>query len=256
MITRRTALRMASVSLAAAGIALAGGTWALTERALTVPPSPVRPEGAPSGPGGAEGASPEPWGFEEVDWEGWSKEAPALIAWVQLPEAGLSMPVMAPPADDGDYYLDHDAWGAWNPIGTPFLDADCQGDFDIGCAPILGHHLSDGRGFSVVAELSDPARARELSPVLLQTRAWRRVYDVLFVSVVDAGRHLKRTAFANAADFAIWWGSEIEQAAAVLDSRTVPRRVIQLVTCSYSTYANERTVATCAQRLELPPSSR
>ena len=25
-----------------------------------------------------------------------SKEAPALIAWVQLPEAGLSMPVMAP----------------------------------------------------------------------------------------------------------------------------------------------------------------
>lgn len=79
---------------------------------------------------------------------------------------------------------------------------------------------------------------------------------MIFVSVVDAGRHLKRTAFANAADFAIWWGSEIEQAAAVLDSRTVPRRVIQLVTCSYSTYANERTVATCAQRLELPPSSR
>lgn len=246
MIGRRAALRMGAVSLLSAAVALAGGTWALMERAFTVPPSPGgRPAPAADGPA-------DPWGFEEIDWAGWARESPDMAAWVQIPAAGLSLPVMAAPADDPGRYLDRDAWGGWNFAGTPFLDAECAGDFDAGCAPVLGHHLAGGRGFSVLAGMSEESRAAELSLVLLQTPQWRRVYDAMFVSVVDAARGGKRIGFADAADFAAWWEEERARAAVVLDAETVPDRALQLVTCSYTTYANERTVVTCAPRLQLP----
>ena len=152
MIGRRAALRMGAVSLLSAAIALAGGTWALMERAFTVPPSPGgRPAPAADGPA-------DPWGFEEIDWAGWARESPDMAAWVQIPAAGLSLPVMAAPADDPGRYLDRDAWGGWNFAGTPFLDAECAGDFDAGCAPVLGHHLAGGRGFSVLAVGGIPRR--------------------------------------------------------------------------------------------------
>ena len=48
------------------------------------------------------------------------------------------------------------------------------------------------------------------------------------------------------------WEEERARAAVVLDAETVPDRALQLVTCSYTTYANERTVVTCAPRLQLP----
>lgn len=229
----------ASILLIAAGIALAGGVAWMNDRADNVPASPrgVAADGA----GGIEC----PWEFEEVDWEGWGAENPDVIGWVQMPGTDISLPVAAADAENPDFYLHHDVYGNWNFAGVPYLDAECEGDFDCGIAVIYGHHLNNGTVFSVLAEYSDQSFAEEHPHILLQTRDWKRVYEVEYAEVVNASVPTKRCTFASTGDFREYLEAGRGRADAVLKDASPARMcALQLVTCSYSTYRNERTVVT------------
>lgn len=247
----RGALRAAGCALLAAGLVLALAPAAMVKRAAS---APARPGGAPAAERASGAPEADPWGFEEVDWDAWADINPDIGAWLQVPGTSVSTPVAIASAEDPEFYLDHDAWGAWNFAGTPFLDADCAGDFDAGCAPILGHHITGGRMFAELASMADRDWAAGHSVVLLQTPEWRRVYRVAFAGVVDASEPSKRCRFSGPDDFASWWGAELAAADAVLCGPEPPVSAVQLVTCSYTTYANERTVATCALEAQLPRS--
>ena len=229
----------ASILLIAAGIALAGGVAWMNDRADNVPASPrgVAADGA----GGIEC----PWEFEEIDWEGWGAENPDVIGWVQVPGTDISLPVAAADAENPEFYLHHDVYGSWNFAGVPYLDAECEGDFDCGIAVIYGHHLNNGTVFSVLAEYSDQSFAEEHPHILLQTRDWKRVYEVEYAEVVNASAPTKRCTFASTGDFREYLEAGRKRAHVVLKDASPTRMcALQLVTCSYSTYRNERTVVT------------
>ena len=229
----------ASILLIAAGIALAGGVAWMNDRADNVPASP---RGLAAD--GADGIEC-PWDFEEIDWEGWEAENPDVIGWVQVPGTDISLPVAAAESDDPDFYLHHDVHGNWNFAGVPYLDAECEGDFDCGVAVIYGHHLDNGTVFSVLAEYSDRAFAEEHPHIFLQTRDWKRVYEVEYAEVVNASVPTKRCTFASAEDFHEFLEAGRGRAECVLKDASPERHTaLQLVTCSYSTYRNERTVVT------------
>lgn len=194
----------------------------------------------------------DPYGFEVVDWDAWADKCPDMIGWLQVKGTDISFPIMAADGDDPDFYLHHTSDGAWNFAGVPYLDAECGGSLDAGCAPIYGHHMNDDSMFSPLAKMADEKWAKRHREVLIQTRDWKRVYDVMFANVVNASVPSKRCAFDSQEDFAEWYAGERSTARAVLDDETIPANVVQLVTCSYSTFANERTVVTCAPRVSLP----
>ena len=172
-------------------------------------------------------------------------ENPDVIAWVQVPGTDISLPVAAAESDDPDFYLHHDVYGDWNFAGVPYLDAECEGDFDCGVAVVYGHHLNNGTVFSVLAEYSDRAFAEEHPHILLQTRDWKRVYEVEYAEVVNASVPTKRCTFASTEDFREYLEAGRERADVVLKDASPARTcALQLVTCSYSTYRNERTVVT------------
>lgn len=211
---------------------------------------------APAAGGSVQKASPpDPYGFEVIDWAAWEEANSDMIAWIQVPGTDVSHPVMAGSSDDPTYYLGHDWEGRDSFAGALFLDAECAGDLDAGAAPIYGHHISGTTSmFTPLERMTEAAWAQEHSTVLIQTKQWRRVYEVSHVRVVNAAEPVKFCVFPSAAAFGEWYESDRAAADVALPVGATPDRAVQLVTCSYSTYRNERTVITCIPRVELPPA--
>lgn len=86
-----------------------------------------------------------------VDWEVLREASPSVVAWIVLPSRDMSLPVSQASEDDPDLFLDHGPDGAYNSVGTPFLDADCSiGDER---ATVYGHNMHGGTvAFSRIAD--------------------------------------------------------------------------------------------------------
>lgn len=248
---RRAARNIATglgIALVITGAAIVLAVLGLKEAAVNVS---ATPDGETEAVAAARSLE-DPYGFEVVDWDAWEEKCPDMVGWLQVKGTEISFPIMAADKGEPDFYLHHTSDGAWNFAGVPYMDAECEGNFDIGCAPIYGHHMNDDSMFSPLAKMTDAKWARTHREVLIQTRDWKRVYDVMYASVVNASVPSKRCTFNSTDDFVQWYRAERDKAAAVLDAETVPASTVQLVTCSYSTFANERTVVTCAPRVSLP----
>lgn len=189
-----------------------------------------------------------PDGFAVVDWDYWKSVNPAVIGWVTVPGTSIDLPIVQGPQEDPDYYLSHDVYGNANPYGCPYLDADCA---EMGLlssnSVIFAHHASDGGMFSEMASYSDPAFAAEHPLILLQTPEWKARLSPRMVSIVDAAKEPKQTAFADDGEYAAWWEAKREAACLVLDAEEAPVRAYSFVTCSYTTWRNERTVVYAAK---------
>lgn len=192
---------------------------------------------------------PHPDGFPMVDWDYWAQANPDIIGWVTIPGTSIDLPIAQGPADDPDYYLSHDAYGNYNPYGCPYLDAECA---EMGLlsrnSVIFAHHASDCSMFSEIASFSDPAFASEHGVILLQTPEWKATLTPRMVSVVDASKEPKQTSFASDAEYGAWWQEKRSAAALDIDAAEMPVRTYSFVTCSYSTWRNERTVVYAARK--------
>lgn len=192
---------------------------------------------------------PRPDGFPIVDWSYWAEANPDIIGWLTIPGTSIDLPIAQGPADDPDYYLSHDAYGNYNPYGCPYLDAECA---EMGLlsrnSVIFAHHASDGSMFSDLASYSDPAFASRHGMILLQTPEWKARLTPRMVSVVDASKEPKQTSFANDAEYGAWWQEKRSEATLDIDAAEAPIRTYSFVTCSYSTWRNERTVVYSARK--------
>lgn len=198
-------------------------------------------------PGTTEQPSPD--GFPVVDWDYWAEVNPDIIGWVTIPGTAIDLPIAQGPPDDPDYYLSHDAYGGYNPYGCPYLDAECA---EMGLmsknSVIFAHHASDGGMFSEISSYADPSFASGHDRILLQTPEWRAMLTPRMVSVVDASKEPKQTSFADDAEYRAWWEEKRSAASADIDTAELPARAYSFVTCSYSTWRNERTIVYAARR--------
>ena len=152
-------------------------------------------------------------------------------------------------ASDPDYYLHHDIYRNYNPLGALYLDAECEKEgFQSPNAVILGHSLTLGNAvtcFGNIQRYSGKSFASEHQTVLIQTPNTKMRYTVRFANIVKGWEPTKRTVFAGDSDFRNWYDSSRESAAMVLDTDSEPNQVISLVSCSYNFWKqNERTVVT------------
>lgn len=60
-------------------------------------------------------------------------------AWIEIPGADISLPVMQASKDDPDHWLRHDLNGNWTLAGTVFIDS--RNTADSPSAIIYGHHM-------------------------------------------------------------------------------------------------------------------
>lgn len=211
-------------------------------------PSPS-PNGTPKEnaiTGSVDGAESE---FPTVDWDYWKSVNGDVIGWITVPGTDINHPILQAHASDPDYYLHHDIYRNYNPLGAIYLDAECEAEgFDSPNAVILGHSLRIGgviTCFGNIQNYSDKSFASEHRTVLIQTPDKQMRYTVRFANIVKGWEPTKRTKFDGDADFRSWYDSSRESAAMVLDADSEPSQVISLVSCSYNFWKqNERTVVT------------
>lgn len=172
-----------------------------------------------------------------------------VIGWITVPGTDINHPILQAHADDPDYYLHHDIYRNYNPLGALYLDAECEAKgLQSKNAVILGHSLRLGGAitcFGNIQNYKDKGYASEHRTVLIQTPDSKMRYLVRFANIVKGWEPTKRTSFAGETDFRDWYDSSRESAAMVLDADTEPSQVISLVSCSYNYWKqNERTVVT------------
>lgn len=239
----RIALTAAAFFLIAAALLCAYVFYCM--RAAQTPPSPDAP--AQEDPAQEESATGDSDGFPEVDWAYWQGINPDVIGWLTIPGTDVNTPILQAHPDSPDYYLHHDVYGNYNPVGAVYLDADCE-EFGLSSrnAVILGHHVMGNTAVAPmgnIARYTDEAFAREHSLVLIQTPNTKMSYEARFAQIVNGRERNKRIDFEGESDFRAWYGESRANAAMMLDAETEPEQVISLVTCSYNIWVdNERTV--------------
>ena len=147
------------------------------------------------------------------------------------------------PDDDPTYYLDHDAYRSWNPYGCPYVDAACDG-FEGACTVVFGHNMGFGATtvFADFARYSDEAFARSHPTITLATLQGVVELEVSAADVVDGSSALKRTDFSSPEEMRAWYEQRFSECDVQIANNDKASQLFVFVTCSYTTYANERTL--------------
>jgi sortase B len=196
--------------------------------------------------------------FPFIDWDFWAQQNPDVVGWITVPDTGIDCPVVKAPANDPERYLTHDAYGAWNWCGCPYLDADCVlpqtiddplglSDSEGALVPnhvISGHTLNGSHAFSAdFSRYSDPGFVRGHPHILIQSPEMRCTLYVTAVSVENDSGFAQRTSFADHSDYVSWWKRVRRIATLYADEESAaPKSLYTFCTCSYGSNEDERTL--------------
>jgi len=180
-----------------------------------------------------------------VDWDYWRSVNPDVVAWLTVPNTNISLPVVQAQAGAPQYYLWHDVYKKFNPMGAVYVDAACApyGGIDSYCPLLFGHDVrGNGQMFSELAPATDPEYINGRQEIILQTPAGVRRYKVSCVNTVSAYAGADTTMCMSMEDYRYGISGIYRQADIQLSSPADAERGIELVTCTYTgRYKDERT---------------
>ena len=81
-----------------------------------------------------------------IAWDALREVGPSIIAWTEVPGAGIDYPVAQ--GRDNDWYLRHTVSGERNPSGAIFLDYRNIPDFSDAHTLVYGHNMQNGSMFA------------------------------------------------------------------------------------------------------------
>ena len=111
-------------------------------------------------------------------------------------------------------------------------------------AVVFGHNMGGGfvAMFADFARYSDEAFARSHPTIELQTPNGAMELSVSAVDVIDGSENAKRTDFSSADEMRAWYAQRFEECDVRISNDENASQLFTFVTCSYTTYANERTL--------------
>lgn len=173
-----------------------------------------------------------------VGWGRLTSSYPDFVAWLEVEGTPISLPVVQPPPEKPrDWYLTHNAEGAWDALGCPYLDA--RTDVRSRNLLVFAHHrFGSDLMFSPLVgaqrkEVFDSLGSARLS--MPDGSIWS--FRPLCALEVDASfQAIQRFSFPGRSEFRSWLSdlakeasTESEEANALIRSA---ERVLTLVTCS------------------------
>lgn len=133
---------------------------------------PESPEG-PDKPEGTDNPAP---GQLQIDFDGLKAMNKDVIAWVDIPGAGISYPVLQ--AADNSYYLKHLSTGESGIHGSIFLDCHNKPDFSDPNSIIYGHNMKDGTMFAGLDAYQDFAFYQQHPYFYIHLSGYRLEYQI------------------------------------------------------------------------------
>jgi len=182
---------------------------------------------------------PEEGERQAISWEALLAANPRVVAWIEVPGAGISLPVVQAREEDGNAWLDLDLWGNPSEAGTPFVDHRCGAT--SAHVLVYGHHLVlTGGMFSELAPCFDQEAFDERLACGLtwSTPDGATAHcDALCAASIDEGDALTQTfSFEGEGALRGWLETLVTRSGAVsahpTDLIASTRWVVTLVTCN------------------------
>lgn len=199
---------------------LAGGGVMLYDRQTADEQAAIADEVvAPPSDDGNDGRTPQASGGVDnagiVDF-GRAQERTGCTAWLQIPDAGISLPVMQASASDPEYWLRHSLSGRWTWSGTLFVDS--RTNADARNALVFGHHMTATGG--MLSNIFDtwqqgPFDARVASGAVWTTATGRHEAKALCaLKVHETNQEVQRMDFSDDDEFRDWLRDLVRQSGA------------------------------------------
>ena len=175
---------------------------------------------------------------EDADpYEGHATLPPTVLGWLSVGNTSISYPVVqSTESMPHDWYLDHDAWDRWNPLGCPYLDdrAVAGGQHMV----IYAHH-NEGTNqmFSELARMYHQAAFETLGDLTWETAEGTVTYKPMCAMRVDSSYSTIQTfSFTDDEAFRHWLDwiaiSCDAQSPTGDEDRDVATQACTLITCS------------------------
>ena len=179
-----------------------------------------------------------------VNWEYWAKTNAHIVAWIDIPNTPIDLPVVQASAQDPQFYLTHDALGRWNLCGCPYVDAACGQGIDGAHVVLYGHNMGDQSMFGALVGYRDPQWAQEHARINLFTPEGARTLKVFGARTIAGSAAEKHLDIQSGDDLARYAETVAQACDMRIEDVTLPvKRLYTLCTCSYFfTPADERTL--------------
>lgn len=137
----------------------------------------------------------------KIDWDKLLKTNSDVIAWIKIPGAGISQPVLK--GASNDEYLRRNIYRNYSRNGCIFVSENTNKPFDQVNTVIYGHNLNNGRMFSNLKKYSDIEFWENNSYIYIYfPNETMKVYRIIsFHTVDDGNKNIFGTYFTSFKDY-------------------------------------------------------
>lgn len=136
-----------------------------------------------------------------IDWESLLKTNPDVVAWISIPGANISQPILK--GKSNNEYLRHNLYKNYSHNGSIFISENTKNPFSQVNTVIYGHNLANGRMFSNLKKYKDIDFWENNQNVYIYfPDDTMKIYKIIsFHTVKDADEHIYGTYYTNFKEF-------------------------------------------------------
>lgn len=125
------------------------------------------------------------------DFEVLHQQYPDIVAWVEVPNTNIDMPVVQHPNDDY-YYLSHGPTGEQDMFGAAYMELCNKSDFSDPITLVYGHNMMDDSMFATLHYFEDWDFFHDNQYFYIDTPGHRYTYTIVSAYAYD-NRHIINT---------------------------------------------------------------
>ncbi len=172
---------------------------------------------------------------------------PDTMGWIYIPGTNIDYPIMMPPDDDDEFYMDHDFSGAEYSQGSIFVESFCSDAIlENKNTIIVGHNIRlQGMMFNQLAKFGEQEFFDDHSEIYIYTAEGKFVFKLFSFYRANYKYSFRRVRFTDDADF-VQYVTQMQQNSWFARpgvSLGASDRIITLYTCTNDNVKTNRYVA-------------
>ena len=131
------------------------------------------------------------------------KQNPDTVGWIYIPGTNIDYPIVMPPADDPEYYMDHAFSGANYSFGAIYIETRCHpGILQNKNTIIVGHNIRlQGMMFNQLVKFGEEDFFNSHSEIYIYTEEGKFVFNLFSFYRVNQEYNFRRVNFRDDSDF-------------------------------------------------------
>ncbi|MBE6672847.1 MAG: class B sortase [Ruminococcaceae bacterium] len=131
------------------------------------------------------------------------KQNPDTVGWIYIPGTNIDYPIVMPPIEDPEYYMDHSFSGANYSSGAIFIETRCRPGILLNKNTIIvGHNIRlQGMMFNQLVKFGEEKFFNEHTEVYVYTEEGKFVFNLFSFYKVNQNYNFRRVSFSSDGQF-------------------------------------------------------